>query len=291
VSIPVAHAVEPHPALWPYVHAYVEQRLALPRGQALHVIQCAHTDPVACVTWGSGEVRIGMGEGFTIPPLALAGPLPRSFTNTFRGTVQGFFVRFTPVGPLALLGVAGRRYAASPRLEDLVEPDLAPAVRAWADGVIEARDVAARAALTDRLLLGRLPWVPARIALMQRAVARIEAASGRLRIDALARALGVGASTLRRRFRGELGIPAKLFSEIVRFRHTHAFLHTTPEARWADAALRFGYADQSHLIRDYQRFAGVSPTQWSPELRHLDLNFGILEDAPPLGPATAAAGR
>jgi len=277
----VGHTVGPHPALRAYVSAYVEQALEAPPGEGVRVIQSAHTDPVACVTWGPGEVRIGVGEGFPIPALALAGPLPHSFTNTFTGRVRGFFVRFTPVGPLALLGVAGRRYGTSPRMDDLVDPALAPAVRAWADAVVEAPDTEARAALTDRLLLDRLPHVPARVAFVERTVARIEATDGLLRIAALAGALGVGESTLRRRFREDLGLSAKRFSEVVRFRHAHAFLLTTPEATWADAVHRFGYADQAHLIRDYGRFAGVSPTRWDPDVRRFDLNFGIAEPRRP----------
>jgi AraC-like DNA-binding protein len=233
------------------------------------------------VTWGDGAVHIGVGGGFPIPPVALAGPLPQAFANVFTGRVRGFFVRFAPAGPLALLGVEGRSYAASPHFEALVPAALAEAVRGWGDAVRAAPDFAARVALTERLLLGRLPHVGPRVAFAGQAAARIEATSGRMRVDALAAELGVGRSTLRRRFRADLGIRAKLFSEIVRFRHTHAYLHTRPEATWADALLRFGYADQSHLIRDYGRFAGVPPSRWNPDVRRFDLHFGIEE-----GPAS-----
>jgi AraC-like DNA-binding protein len=30
----------------------------------------------------------------------------------------------------------------------------------------------------------------------------------------------------------------------------------------SDIAIRCGYADQSHLVRDWRQFAGASPTQW-----------------------------
>jgi len=50
-----------------------------------------------------------------------------------------------------------------------------------------------------------------------------------------------------------------MFSRIVRFQHA---LRCTPRTAgaWVDVALRCGYADQSHLIRDFTQFAGETPT-------------------------------
>ena len=68
----------------------------------------------------------------------------------------------------------------------------------------------------------------------------------------------------------------KRFSAIVRFRHALAYLHAHAGTSWAHVADRFGYADQSHLIRDYKRFAGVVPSRWDDAERFIDLTFGIL---------------
>ena len=250
----------------------------MPPEQTVRLVQSASTDPVACVTW-SGEIHIGLGEGFPLPPLALAGPLPHAFENTFTGTIRGFFVHFTPLGARMLFGVRGSDYAGSPAFSALVAPDLRTTVETWGEAVRHAPDFQARVAVSETLLLARLPHVPRHLALLHDAVAHIERASGRLRMGALAEALGMGESTLRRRFHEEVGLPAKLFAEIVRFRHTHAFLHTTPKATWADAVVRFGYTDQAHLIHTYRRFAGISPSRWSPDVRFIDLTFGIQDTA------------
>lgn len=273
---PLTQHAPPGPVLRPYVRAYIEQAFDVPPGQTVRLVQSASTDPVACVTW-SGEIHIGLGAGFRLPPLALAGPLPQAFANTFAGAVRGFFVRFAPAGPLALFGVFGADYLRSPAFEDAVPEALRSAVRRWGEAVIRAPDFSTRVALTEAFLTTRLPFVPTHSVLLREAIERIETASGHLRIADLAAALGVGESTLRRRFRTEVGIPAKRLAEVVRFRHTHAFLHTTPNATWADAVVRFGYADQAHLIHQYHRFAGIAPTHWSPTLRFIDLTFGIEE--------------
>src|SRR5690606_16096110 len=110
--------------------------------------------------------------------------------------------------------------------------------------------------------------------LLRATVGAIEAASGNVRVGALARALGVSPSTLRRRF-GVLGLPVKRFAEVLRFRQAHAYLHTTPAATWSDVVARSGAADQAHLVRAYRRCSGGPPTQWNAEGRLVDLRLGI----------------
>jgi AraC-like DNA-binding protein len=117
-------------------------------------------------------------------------------------------------------------------------------------------------------------------AFLQRAVDAIEGAHGAVRVEALARSLGVSPGTLRRRFR-VLGAPVKRFAEVVRFRHAHAYLRTTPGATWTDVVHRFGYADQSHFVRAYRRLSGTAPTRWDPAERAIDLRLGIEEVATP----------
>jgi AraC-like DNA-binding protein len=131
-----------------------------------------------------------------------------------------------------------------------------------------------RAALTTDFLMTSRREPDRRAQLLQAAVAAIEEADGNIGVNALARRLGTSASTLRRHFR-VLGLPPKRFASIVRFRRSHAFLHTTPGATWADAVEKFGYADQAHLVRNYHRFAGTAPTRWNPRLRAIDRRMGL----------------
>jgi AraC-like DNA-binding protein len=274
-------AALPHPALRPYVGRYLQSEFDLPPGATLRTPLCATPFPVLTLRW-SGEVEAAAGPGccaFRVPPLVLAGPITAAGTNTFRGAMRGFFVRFAPLGALALFGVWGGGVPDSVcDPAEAARPGLGPAFGAWADEVVSAPDFPSRAAATDRFLLACLMSAPPRTGPVQPAVDLAERSSGTLRVGEVATRLGVGESTLRRRFAEETGLSAKLFAQIVRFRHAHAYLRTTPGARWPDAVIRFGYVDQAHLTRAYTRFTGAPPTRWRAGEHFLDLGMGMEEE-------------
>lgn len=85
------------------------------------------------------------------------------------------------------------------------------------------------------------------------------------RVATLARQLGVTDRHLRRLIVDETGIAPRHFARIQRF---HALLRASdlaPRPSWAALAAHHGYADQSHLIREVQDLAGVTPTRLHEE--------------------------
>jgi AraC-like DNA-binding protein len=85
------------------------------------------------------------------------------------------------------------------------------------------------------------------------------------RVATLARQLGVTDRHLRRLMVNETGIAPRHFARIQRF---HALLRAsdlTPHPSWSGLAALHGYADQSHLIREVQDLAGVTPTRLHAE--------------------------
>lgn len=85
------------------------------------------------------------------------------------------------------------------------------------------------------------------------------------RVATLAQQLGVTDRHLRRLMVDETGIPPRHFARIQRF---HALLRASdlsPRPAWATLAADHGYADQSHLIREVQDLAGVTPGQLHQE--------------------------
>ena len=63
-------------------------------------------------------------------------------------------------------------------------------------------------------------------------------------------------------FSAEVGITPKLFSRIQRFQQSRSFIQVNSVPNWAALALDLGYFDQSHLIREFTEFSGLSPTDY-----------------------------
>ena len=63
-------------------------------------------------------------------------------------------------------------------------------------------------------------------------------------------------------FNIEVGMTPKLFQRVQRFHRALALVRQTAMPHWAQLALNAGYFDQSHLIRDFLSFSGVSPADY-----------------------------
>jgi AraC-like DNA-binding protein len=83
-----------------------------------------------------------------------------------------------------------------------------------------------------------------------------------LRIAALARASGRSHRHFIAGFRDLAGLAPKRYARVLRFKRLLAALAATPRPQWAQLAVDTGYFDQSHLIREFRRFAGVSPREY-----------------------------
>jgi AraC-like DNA-binding protein len=92
-------------------------------------------------------------------------------------------------------------------------------------------------------------------------------ARGQPRVAEIATRLGVSDRHFRRLAINETGFSPRHFARIQRF---HALLRSadrTSRPEWAALAFRHGYADQSHLIREVQDLAGVTPARLLAERR------------------------
>jgi AraC-like DNA-binding protein len=63
------------------------------------------------------------------------------------------------------------------------------------------------------------------------------------------------------RFRNRIGLSPKRFCRVVRFQALLSRVQDAP-VDWAQLALKCGYYDQAHLIRDFRAFAAMTPTAY-----------------------------
>jgi AraC-like DNA-binding protein len=91
------------------------------------------------------------------------------------------------------------------------------------------------------------------------AVSAIERTNGLMSVRDVADRIGWSTRQLQRRFKESVGISPKLFGRMQRFQRVFRSMES-PAPDWVNAAVRCGYYDQAHLIRDFREFSGKTPT-------------------------------
>ena len=87
----------------------------------------------------------------------------------------------------------------------------------------------------------------------------LEAHCGRLRVGELAAQLNLTKRSLERMFLDHLAITPKRMSRLVRLRHLLSKLQNQSFTSLADLSQTCGYADQSHMIKDFRDLTGRLP--------------------------------
>ncbi len=82
--------------------------------------------------------------------------------------------------------------------------------------------------------------------------------SGNITIPQLARYIGKSERTIHRAFTAHLGIGAKSYASIVRF--NHALQRIDRSKNISLLAQDCGYFDHAHLVRDFQKYGGIAPS-------------------------------
>jgi AraC-like DNA-binding protein len=103
-------------------------------------------------------------------------------------------------------------------------------------------------------------------------------------------AAGISARHLINRFTFQVGLTPKRFCRVRRFQRAIALAHRGVAEDWAGIAVDCGFADQSHLIREFHAFAGLAPSAYldrcTAHRNHVRL---VGADHPAAPPATAAS--
>ena len=164
-----------------------------------------------------------------------------------------------------LLGVAPSEHVDHEPLYADVRPDLALPLEARLARSANSIDVLH--VLLDFLRARRAASYRRTTTLLIAGMESLRHCPGRPRVAELATRLGVSDRHFRRLAIDETGFSPRHFARIQRF---HALLRSADRAsrpEWAALAFRHGYADQSHLIREVQDLAGVTPVRLLAERR------------------------
>lgn len=170
------------------------------------------------------------------------------------GRMSGVHVGLTSAGVRALLGVPASVLAG----ELLEVEDVDAGLRDLPERLAEST-LAGRASLVESWLLAALArhGAPEPRAVIGRSLSQLTRG---LSVQQVADDVGYSRRHLGELLKAECGLSPKDYQRVARFERAHALVLTRrPLATVAHAV---GYADQSHLTRDWTALAGCSPSEW-----------------------------
>ncbi len=107
------------------------------------------------------------------------------------------------------------------------------------------------------------------------ATAWLSGAPGRHGVAELAERVGLTQRRVEQVFRTDVGLSPKAYQRLRRFRSALASIDDAARLGWPAFAMRHGYYDQAHFIRDFRAHCGLSPTTYlqrrGQQLNHVPL--------------------
>lgn len=95
--------------------------------------------------------------------------------------------------------------------------------------------------------------------LLLHATEKIIRQSGEVSLSELYKEFNLSERTFERRFENSIGVSPRLFARVCRFRTALEQVNSSSYTKLSDVAYENGFSDQSHFIRTFKEFTGVTP--------------------------------
>ena len=197
----------------------------------------------------------------------VSGPYSRPFMSDAPEERAILGVHFKPGGAVALLGIPALEFRDS-------HVDLktiwGPAASTLRERLCALSGPADRYRLLEQALMQRLVTNPSGHGAVRIALDVLMRTHGQAKTRDIARAADLSQRRLIELFANEVGLTPKLFARIRRLQYAVSRSQAAATTDWAQLAIACGYFDQSHLIRDFTAFTGVSPADYRRRKERLD---------------------
>lgn len=187
----------------------------------------------------------------------LVGPHDRPIVNEPSGETHAIGIVTTPVGCESIFGVT----------PSSIRGQVVLLRSRWGDAslvrerLLDTEGPDEMLEVVETRLVGSLAEPGPRFARCERAVAFLEEDPTKP-VAEIARRLGVSHGYLDREFTRVVGLTPRSLGRLLRVRRLLDGLDVHGTPNWADLAVALGWFDQAHLIRDFRRHTGVSPTRY-----------------------------
>jgi AraC-like DNA-binding protein len=170
-------------------------------------------------------------------------------------------VHFKPGGAAALFGPP------LPELRnrtDLLEDLWGPAARHLQEQLALTASPTDVLAVLERLLTQRLRAATPSDPVIAQALSSFDDSPADARIKPIQQSSGLSPANFIRRFEAAVGLTPKRYTRVRRFNALLPTLVRCGPRDWAQLAVDSGYYDQAHLIHEFRRLAGMTPSSYVP---------------------------
>ena len=186
----------------------------------------------------------------TLPSCVLLGPVVRPIVLSSSGEIgcAGIRLPLWSLGVLATKSSRDRPWVDAAPLLGTTLDQVRTALRARREsdvleGLVAILDVLFASLAPDQVLLSKLFWEHGGTPTSRQA----------------AKTLKIGIRSAQRRLKAMTLLSARQLGTIERFQRVRDILWERPQVALAELALSAGYADQSHMTREFRRYSGMTP--------------------------------
>ena len=253
--------VPPLPVLEPFVRYYVHRDGRLGDTVVVHPVH-ARAAPILNFEFGDADSILYIpGDGkpshFSLRAVILGMQTHRRGELHIRGKVDSFVIVFQPSALGLLFALPAQEFTDQDFDAELV---FGAVIARLYEQLADCHSLEERIFVANQFLLQRAVAAPLRDGISAGATDILRRARG-ARVPDMAGRTGMGLRQFERRFVQQVGVSPKLFARIARFEAALDRMARSPQGSWTEVAHYFGYYDQMHMLHDFSRFTGKTPTR------------------------------
>lgn len=254
-------SAKPSPMLARYVKNYWALENCLPAGKVYHHRIIPTGLPDLSFYLRSRPRITETGKSFETAS-TLTGQQKAFYNLALTGQTTLFSVTFQPSGLAAFFPLPAKElFSLHVPLQHLLPTDR---VRKTEDQLYEASSFEEQVRIVETFLIGLLrentnDYPGERIAA---SIEKVNKTTGHIAVDQLAAEACYSRKQFERVFSAKVGISPGQFLRVVRFQHALHLQSVNPSHSLTQLSYMCGYYDQAHMINEFQKFSGLTPSQY-----------------------------
>jgi AraC-like DNA-binding protein len=187
--------------------------------------------------------------------------LPETLTLKKGFTLIAYF--FKPYSLLSLFSVMARELTDQPTDLGLIDSEKS---RQLQERLLNADSVETKLDLLDHYISNLITRSKSDCPVLKYATLKIAADPSKESLSLMQKDLKISERTFQRMFEKNIGVAPNQYRRISQFNSAFTQLNKKTYSKLSDLAFQNGYADQSHFIRSFKEFTGITPKEY--------LNYG-----------------